>query len=170
MIIGHFPAGFLCTKLMSSYFKDTKLSKKMFLFAGLLGSIAPDFDMFYFHLVDNRQHHHHTYWPHFPIVWITLVIISMIAFRVTQKGKIATGFTIFSLNGIVHLLLDSIVGDVWWFMPFIDKSYALFTVPARFQPWWLNFIFHWSFAIELLILGGAITLLVRSFKTEPALT
>lgn len=164
MIIGHLPAGFLCTKLLSNVTKDKRFHGKLFLFSGIVGSIAPDFDMFYFHLVDNRQHHHHTYWPHFPIIWIVLFLISLLTLKIRVKG--APAFVVFSFNGIVHLLLDSIVGDVWWLMPFINKSYALFTVPARFQPWWLNFILHWSFGFELIILTGAVALLIRSFKKE----
>lgn len=45
--------------------------------------------------------------------------------------------------------LDSIVGDVWWFAPLLDRPFALFTVPALYQPWWLNFILHWSFGLEI---------------------
>lgn len=169
MIIGHLPAGFLCTKLLQKSLKHRIFKEKSVLFWGIIGSIAPDFDMFYFHLIDNRQHHHHTYWPHFPIVWITLFLISLILFYTAGKKRGTAAFMIFSINGIVHLLLDSIVGDVWWFMPFINKSYALFTVPARFHPWWLNFILHWSFGIELLIVTGAAALLIRSFKGKEEL-
>ncbi len=58
----------------------------------------------------------------------------------------------------MHMLLDSIVGDIWWFAPFVDQPYALFTVEAVYKPWWLNFILHWSFAIEIGILLWALYL------------
>jgi len=54
----------------------------------------------------------------------------------------------FCLNGFVHLLLDSVVGDIWWLALFVDRPVALATVTARHQPWWLNFALHWSFAPE----------------------
>jgi inner membrane protein len=50
---------------------------------------------------------------------------------------------------MVHLCLDSIVGDIWWLAPFVDRPFSLFTVPALYQPWWLNFLLHWSFGLEL---------------------
>jgi hypothetical protein len=56
------------------------------------------------------------------------------------------------------MVLDSIVGDIWWFAPFIDKPYALFTVPAIYTPWWLNFILHWSFMLELVFVFCAVAL------------
>lgn len=55
----------------------------------------------------------------------------------------------------LHLLLDTFVGDIWWGAPFYDQPLALFSVPARFSPWWLNFVLHWSFAVELAICGWA---------------
>ncbi len=39
--------------------------------------------------------------------------------------------------------------------------YAMFTVPALFKPWWLNFFFHWSFGAELIICLLALTLYRR---------
>lgn len=36
-------------------------SAKAVVVAGVLGAVAPDLDMFYFHLVDQRQTHHHKY-------------------------------------------------------------------------------------------------------------
>ena len=51
----------------------------------------------------------------------------------------------------MHICLDTFVGDVWLFMPFIDKPYVFFEVNPRYQPWWVNFVFHWSFGVELVI-------------------
>ena len=48
------------------------------------------------------------------------------------------------------MVQDSVVGDIWWFAPFIDRSFALYT------PWWLNFVLHWSFALELAICAIAV--------------
>ena len=54
-----------------------------------------------------------------------------------------------AVNGCVHICLDSIVGDIYWLLPWHDSAYSLFTVTARFRPWWLNFILHWTFLLEL---------------------
>jgi len=75
--------------------------------------------------------------------------------------------------GVLHMLLDSIVGDIWWFAPFVDQAYALFNVPARYQPWWLNFLLHWSFALELALWVWAFVLYRARRKpaaAEPSLS
>ena len=166
MIIGHLPAGYVLSKLLFPYFKPRGAALRPYLWAGVLGAIAPDLDMAYFHLVDHRQHHHHTYFTHFPIVWISLLLISVIWLNTAKIKSRAILATIFSLNGFIHMLLDSIVGDIWWFAPFVDKPFAFFTVPALYQPWWLNFVLHWSFAVELAVVVWAVFLWRRSPLTS----
>jgi len=161
MIIGHLPAGYVVSKLLFPYFESRGPALKAFLWAGVFGAIAPDLDMVYFHLVDHRQHHHHTYFTHFPIVWASLLLLSVIWFSAARIKMRAALATIFSINGFIHMLLDSIVGDIWWFAPFVDKPFAFFTVPALYKPWWLNFVLHWSFAVELAIVLWAFYLLRR---------
>jgi hypothetical protein len=158
MIIGHLPAGYIVSKLLFPCFESRGILFRPFLWAGVLGAIAPDLDMVYFHLVDHRQHHHHTYFTHFPIVWGSLLLLSLIWFSTAQIKMRAALAMIFSINGFIHMFLDSIVGDIWWFAPFIDQPFAFFTVPALYKPWWLNFVFHWSFAVELTVVLWAVLL------------
>lgn len=158
MFIGHLPAGFITSKILFPHFASRGVASKMFVGAGILGAIAPDLDMLYFYLVDHRQHHHHTYWPHFPIVWIILLLISTAWFYSGRGENRAILAIVFSFNGLIHMLLDSIVGDIWWLAPFVDKPFAFFTVPALYKPWWLNFLFHWSFALEIAVVVCALYL------------
>lgn len=162
MIIGHLPAGYVASKLMFGRFRSTGVALKPFLWAGVVGAIAPDFDMAYFLLIDHRQHHHHTYLTHFPIVWFTLLLLSTVWLYASRSKTRPALATIFALNGCIHLVLDSIVGDVWWLAPFVDKPVAFFIVPALYKPWWLNFLLHWSFALELAVVIWAIYLWRRS--------
>lgn len=126
--------------------------RDVFMRWGLLGSIAPDVDMLYFHLIDHRQHHHHTYVTHYPLVWIIALGISLLWFKSGQNRRGAIAALFFSANCLLHMLFDTIVGDIWWFAPFVDNPYSLFTVPALHTPWWLNFLLHWSFTVEIGIL------------------
>jgi inner membrane protein len=158
MIIGHLPAGFITAQLLFPYFKNASVCHKKFAFWAMLGAITPDLDMLYFHLIDHRQHHHHRYFSHFPVVWLLLLLASILWFRLASHRKHATLAVIFSLSGFIHLFLDTLVGDIWWFAPFIDKPFALATVPAIYKPWWLNFLLHWSFGIEILVVCWAIYL------------
>jgi len=153
MFISHVPAGYISSKLLYPRFANSGVPAKYFLWAGTAGAVAPDFDMLYFYLVDHCQHHHHTYVTHYPIVWIILLLASIIALKSGDNPCIASLAVIFSLNGLIHMLLDSIVGDIWWFAPFVWKPFAFFTVQARYKPWWLSFILHGSFALELAILA-----------------
>jgi hypothetical protein len=155
MIIGHLPAGYIVSKLLAARLAADGVKGRLFVGAGMAGAIAPDVDMLYFYLVDQRQHHHHTYFTHFPVVWMALVLLSLLWMGSSRRtlGP-ALAFT-FSLNGFIHLLLDSIVGDIWWLAPVVDRPFALFMVPALYQPWWLNFVLHWSFAFEIALIAGA---------------
>lgn len=155
MFIGHLPAGYITSKLLCPRFSSHDVASNRFIWAGVLGAMAPDFDMVYFYLVDHRQHHHHTYITHYPIIWITLLFLAIISFKMMRNPYASSLAVIFSLNGLIHMLLDSIVGDIWWFAPLAGKPFAFFTVPALYKPWWLSFIFHWSFALELVILVWA---------------
>jgi hypothetical protein len=119
--------------------------------AGMAGAIAPDFDLAYFYLVDERQHHHHTYFTHFPVLWIALLTISFVWLRSARYQFMPAVAFVFSLNGLAHMALDSIVGDIAWLAPWSMRLYSLFEVPHFYQPWWLNFILHWSFAAEAVL-------------------
>ena len=149
MIIGHAPSGYITAKLLLRNFTGRGVSPKWFLIAGVIGALAPDLDMIYFHLVDHRQHHHHTYFPHFPILWLCLLMLTFAWLRINRASKAAALAFVFCLGGFIHMILDSVVGDIGWFSPFIDRPFSMFTVPALYKPWWLNFILHWSFGLEL---------------------
>ncbi|MBI1891559.1 MAG: metal-dependent hydrolase [Burkholderiales bacterium] len=156
MFFGHLPAGYIAARLLQRRAERFGVSSKRFLAAGMLGAVAPDIDMLYFYLVDQRQHNHHTYWTHFPITWSALLLASAIWLYAARDKRCASLVAIFCLNGFGHMLLDSIVGRIWWLAPFVDRAYSLFTVPALYQPWWLNFFLHWSFALELSVAALAI--------------
>ncbi|WP_269473513.1 MULTISPECIES: metal-dependent hydrolase [Methylomonas] len=131
------------------------MSATAFLWSGVVGALAPDLDMFYFYLVDHRQHPHHSYVTHYPVVWLMLLLGSIIGFYLSTSKHIATYAAIFSLNGFAHMFFDTIVGDIRWTAPWGNKAFAFFTVPALYKPWWLNFLLHWSFAVELAIVVWA---------------
>ena len=156
MIIGHLPAGYLISTFTYMRLGSDVVSRQVFLLAGMAGAIAPDADLLYFYLVDQRQHHHRTYFTHFPVVWLALLALSVRWFCTARFRLLPALAVVFTLNGFVHLMLDTIVGDIWWLAPFVDQPYSLFTVPARYHPWLFSFIFHWSFVFELAIATWAV--------------
>lgn len=156
MFIAHLPAGYLLTKFLikqkevSSY---TKQQHRALLFIGLLGSILPDLDLLYFFLIDNRQHGHHSYWTHIPYYWTTLFLISFVYCKMVHANRfIVTALLVLYLNIMLHLVLDTLVGGIHWLYP-INQSYLyLVDIQPRFQWWVWNFVLHWTFALELLII------------------
>jgi hypothetical protein len=156
MFIAHLPAGYIVSKFLLNKNNVPKVDHKAFLIAGMLGAVFPDIDMLYFYLLDNRQHHHHQYFTHYPIVWLTLLMVALV-WKILKPDSIKSLFLMFfAFNAFIHLCLDTIVGDIWWLAPFVDQPFSLFTVPALYHPWWLNFFLHWSFALEVSICLWAI--------------
>lgn len=157
MFIAHLPSGYILAKLLDKKFKQKRLTQKVFFSIVMIGAVFPDIDLLYFYLIDHRSVHHHKYFLHWFSVWIPIFLISYFCFkRSSYRHQLALMATLFSGAALLHICLDTFVGDVWLFAPFIDQAYVFFEVTARYQPWWLNFILHWSFAVELLICLTAI--------------
>ncbi|BCB25947.1 hypothetical protein SKTS_08330 [Sulfurimicrobium lacus] len=149
MFFAHLPAGYLFTSALSRSRRVRRgISLRVFMAAGLAGSIFPDIDLLYFFLIDQRQHHHHTYWTHLPLFWITMSAIALLFFAARKNTAALACTLVFGANIFLHLMLDTLVGDIWWLYPLVDQPFALSTVPALYSPWWLNFVLHWSMAVE----------------------
>ena len=161
MLIGHLPAGYLVSRVIAARAADPARASWLLLF-GLIGSILPDSDLLWFYFLDGGRVHHHRYITHWPSFWLTLLPVTYFVLRVTRRARYVAPMLVLFLNVLVHLLLDTIVGDVWWLAPFDDEPYRLFTVASVHKPWVLNFVLHWSFALELGLVAAAGYFYVRS--------
>ena len=160
MFIAHLPAGFLLSRQLLRKQRDSSHYIK-FLLVGLIASVVPDFDLVYFHLIDNRQHPHHSYWTHIPIYWIG--IYAILFYPVSKWfGRIGLKLlTLFLLCGLLHMILDSIASGIKWLYP-VDTSYfGLWRIPSIYHWWVANYLFHWTFLLELLITASAAFLFFR---------
>jgi len=166
MFIAHAPAGYILGSGIAERLRNLPLSAKCVIGTCLFGALAPDLDMFYFYLVDHRQTHHHKYITHWPLLWIALLTIAGFWKAMCRKSRAAVVVVLFSFSATIHMIMDTVVGDIWWLAPFVDKPFAAFKVQAIFRPWWLNFILHWSFAVELAILCWAILRFRRRSNTQ----
>lgn len=149
MLIAHLPSGYLLAHWIEQRC-PAYISHKAIMWATLSGSIFPDLDLFYFFFIDQQHQHHHIYFMHWPIIWGSLAFMTWLMGRFIKRKWIFLAQCFF-FAGVLHVILDSLVGDIWWLMPWIDQSYALATVPKISEYWWISFIFHWSFLVELLI-------------------
>ncbi|WP_137938362.1 metal-dependent hydrolase [Chitinivorax sp. B] len=152
MLIGHTPAGYLLGHLVQ---QRAQLPRNIAIFFGLFTANLPDLDMLYFHLIDHRQHHHHTYWTHLPVFWLAVTAIAWLIGRHAALRAYRHWLVLGLANIWLHLLLDSIVGDIWWLYPLINQPFALFTVPATHANWIWSFVLHWSFALEIVVIVWA---------------
>ncbi|MCA1408105.1 metal-dependent hydrolase [Ensifer sp. IC3342] len=140
---------------------------------GLLCSVLPDFDLIYFYLVDHRRTLHHDYWTHTPLFWIATAAVIGLVLLFSGKRERLIFVWAGLLNILLHLAMDSVAADIRWFYPLSEARLNLVHIPARYSPWFLNFLLHWTFAVELMILVAAIVVLLKSrrrrgFATSPA--
>ncbi|MBB4569828.1 metal-dependent hydrolase [Rhizobium leucaenae] len=158
MFIAHIPAGYILSKLV---IQRDAIYKRSLLGVALVCSVLPDVDLAYFYLVDLRRHAHHDYVTHTPIFWLVmagLLTVGLVACRKTAR-LIFVGIGLLSI--LLHLALDTVAADIRWLYPFSDRGVNLVQVPAVYQPWYLNFVFHWTSWIELAICLLAIVLFTR---------
>lgn len=160
MFVAHAPVGYITHRLLFPRAEKLGVTRRTFLFWAVFGAVAPDLDLFYFFLIDHRQHPHHAYASHWPLCWVLLLLLAALWFgRDRRRGALAL---VFSLGGLLHMVLDTVAGDIRWLAPFSDRAYALFHVQAVLQPWWLSFFVHPSFLLELLLVALALVLWWRA--------
>ncbi|MQV96990.1 metal-dependent hydrolase [Sinorhizobium medicae] len=153
MFIAHLPDGYLLTR---GIVRKRETIWRPALAVGLIFSLAPDLDLFYFYLVDGRRTPHHDYWTHAPLFWLAAAALTVLALSLAGKRQYLIFVGIAFANVLLHLFLDSIAADIRWLYPFSDIRFNLVEIPARYQPWYLNFILHWTFAAEMAICVAAV--------------
>lgn len=158
MFFAHIPAGYLVSRALV---RGNPNPLKLVLFAGMAGGVLPDIDLLYLHLIDATPQHHHTYWTHLPIAWLGCATLAWIAAR-ERSAAFRLGLAAFLLGWLSHLLLDTLTGDMWWLYPLVDQPYSLVKIVARYQPWWMNYLLHWTMTLELLIITLAVGLEIKS--------
>ncbi len=159
MFIAHQPAGYLLTRGIVG--KRQRL-RRAALATGLIFSVLPDLDLLYFCLIDGPRTLHHDFWTHTPLFWLATAAAFALALRLAGWRQYLDLVWVALANVLLHLFLDSIAADIRWLHPFSGARFNLVEIPARFQPWYLNFILHWAFAAELAICVAAAWVWVRA--------
>ena len=112
VFIAHLPAGYIALELLYRRVDPFKVSYPAFILAGMLGAVAPDLDLAWRYLVDGGRVHHHSYFTHYPAVWLAALLVALVWYGETERRGPAALWCIFTLNGLLHLCLDSVVGDI----------------------------------------------------------
>lgn len=145
MFIAHIPVSLALARIVSR--RPLGLS---IIAVASFGAIFPDLDLIRFYLFDNHQRHHHDYWTHIPAIWVMIILGYSVMCKFLKRpfGMLPLVFftAVFS-----HLVLDTMAGAIKWLWPFSDKGFYLVTVPATHSKWYLSFLTHWTFAVEVII-------------------
>ena len=157
MLIAHLPAGYLATRLILDRHPVPEPLRRRLLVLGMAASVLPDLDLLWFYLVSDRRQVHHAYLPHLPLAWIAVFGVAALVLWMRGASRTARlGMLVFSANILLHQVLDTAAGGIRWLWPFSDAEFTMSHVEARYQSWYLNFILHWTFALELALLAAAL--------------
>jgi inner membrane protein len=166
MLIAHVPAGYL---LGAAAQRMAGANGRSIMLAALLGSMTPDFDMLYFHLIDGRQTHHHHYFTHWPVFWLTLALALTFVSVLLRRPRLIVVLA-FSAGTLLHMVLDTIAAPILRLMPFDNRSVEMVEIPAVYTNWIWSFVFHWTFALEITICLTALALFLRRRRGAKAIS
>lgn len=147
MLIAHLPAGYVTARAAGQ-------RNGALLWAALIGSVFPDFDMIWFLFVDQGDIHHHKYWVHAPGFWLILAAVTLPFLPKTARNA----GLMFLAAVLIHIALDTHAGGIMWLWPLSDHLYTFVIVPATQANWVLSFILHWTFLLELAVIAVAAVL------------
>ena len=164
MLIGHLPAGYLIGRALTRSRSGRTPTPVALLAAAMAGSVFPDIDLLYSILFDHQRTHHHLYWTHIPAFWLVVCAGVLLAWAAKRKLRPPVALWFFLLGILSHLLLDSIVGDIYWLIPVSNQPYSLFTLHPRYSPWYLNIVMHWTFGLELALVSAAAALAYNDLR------
>jgi len=157
VFIAHIPVGLA----LGRYISRRRLGMPVVIVASF-GAIFPDLDLIRFYLFDNHQRHHHDYWTHIPVVWGAIILGW---FMVSKLCRRSFGIlpSVFFAAVMSHLVLDSMAGAIEWLWPISDKGFSLVSVPATHTKWYLSFLAHWTFAVEIFISLAALCMALTPY-------
>lgn len=169
MFVAHLFAGYLWTRQHINRVRD-KLrhveNLKYYIWFGIFCSVLPDFDLLYFYTFDHRQHVHHSYWTHIPLFWLLFCAGLFIIGKGLFQRRAAVICLILLCNTWLHLLLDTVAGGIYWFYPWSEANIRFLDISPRFHWWVLNYIIHWTFLLEVMIITLAVYTFLRDRKSE----
>lgn len=158
VFIAHLPAGWLLGRALGERAARRAL---------LAGAVAPDLDLLWWWLVDHGTVHHHRYLTHLPAVWALVALAAALTLR-RRARRVALAMC---AGVLLHIALDSVVGDVAWLWPWSSRLFSLVTVAPTGGHWVWSFVSHWSFGIEVAIVVVAGVWWARDRRSDsPATT
>lgn len=141
MLIAHGPAGYLIGAGLDRVRRRVDL-----VIAAVIGSLFPDLDVAGYHAGIVEGFHRAT--PlHWPAVWFAVIALGF-SLR-AARPRIGEAVIVFALSALVHCGLDMMMAPLFWAAPFHWTAYEMVEVPGGWHPYWLGFIFYWTFLPEI---------------------
>lgn len=168
MFIAHLPAGYLATRLLLRGRDLSGAARRRLMGLGMAASLLPDLDLLWFYLVDERRQVHHAYLPHKPFAWLVALAVAAGVMRMMRASRQAwIALAVLGANAMLHVVLDTTAGGIRWLWPWTEAEFAMSQPAARYQPWYLNFVLHWTFALEMALVITAVWVWTRG-RAVPA--
>jgi len=145
MFIAHIPVSLALGRVLTKH----RLTLPV-IAAAMFGAVFPDLDLIRFYLFDNHQRHHHDYWTHIPAIWL-VIILGWALLKKLFKRPFGVLPVVFFAAVLSHLILDTMAGAIEWLWPFSDQGFYLVIVPATHAKWYLSFLTHWTFGVEVFV-------------------
>ena len=165
MIFAHLPAGYITCRLLFNKFRHRVDSPKAYLFWGLLGSVAPDFNYLYLWFSDIEQDHHRIF-THYSSFWGVLLIGSVLWLRSDRRSQQPVSAFMFSIGGFIHMVLDTVPGEVFWLAPISYKPFSIGKMIETIIPCLVDRFPDWGSGIELGILLWALWLFALGVRED----
>jgi inner membrane protein len=150
MYFAHLPSGYIAVSLLSGRLCRPPVPRRSFMFWGVLGSIAPDFDFMACILFYHRMCDHHRFPTHYPLLWLGLLTVSFLwllldRYRTSQPALAV----MFFFGGFLHTILDMFTGHLFLFAPFsFVRQTVSFSEYGFWDPLFLEcFIILWAFIL-----------------------
>jgi hypothetical protein len=168
MLFAHGPAGYLLTHVLArtaySDIVDPQRTDRLYqvlMVAGVVGAICPDFDFIYHIFIDSDRTSHHKYITHLPLFWMGLWGVLFAIGQWRKDRSFCAVVTTFCASAVLHLAFDTLTGKVYWFAPISRAGLNIFKV-ADVNVWWVkNYVYHWTFLIEVAITTVAMVVFLR---------
>lgn len=164
MFIAHMPTGYLLTRYLQRKMGN---HSRGLMWTGLIASIFPDFDLAYFFLIDHRQHPHHEYLTHMPLIWGALALFTWAMAMLSSKPTLVPYIGVVLANALLHMVMDSVTAGIYWLYPFSDIEVNLLHITKHYDWWVLNFVLHWTFMLEIFIVFMALNVWITDAKKYP---
>lgn len=157
MFIAHLPAGYLATRLLLRGRALPSATRRRLMALGLAASVLPDLDLLWFFTLGGRREVHHAYLTHKPFAWLAALAATALVLGMLRASRMAwLALAVLGANVMLHLVLDTTAGGIRWRWPWSEAEFALSQPVARYDPWYLNFFLHWTFALEIALLIAAL--------------